>query len=557
MSEKSDNICIEPHTMIDDADRPIADANANRFGGGKNAKNGPCAPPSLSRLADDVGGSPPDVKQSTKTGRVNGGAARAFSFGPFHLIPTQRLLLEAGKPRRLGSRALDILIALVERHGELLSKEELMARVWPKMFVEPSNLTVHVAALRRVLGDGRNGNRYLVNIPGRGYRFVAPVRVADEAMPSLPQLQPIVASGANNLPAQITRLVGRAEALRTLAAQLSEQRLITIVGPGGIGKTSVALAVAEAVAGSYEHGVWIVDLAHLRDPSPVPDALASETLSDDPLPSLVESIRRKQMLLVLDNCAHMVEAAASLAGRILRGAPGVRILATSREPLRVEGERRHRLSPLDVPPASVPLTAAEALRFSAIELFVQRAAAKLDGFELNDSDASIVADLCRKLDGLPLAIEFAADQIDTFGVRGLSARLAGRLQLLTGGYRTALPRHQSLRAMLDWSYDRIPEPERVVLRRLSILPGKYSLEAAIAVAAGDEMAVPAVIDHIMSLVTKSLIAADISGKEALYRMLETTRCYALEKLQESGELDAVARRHAKGCQDQLQQVAAE
>ena len=402
------NICIEPHTMIDDADRPIADANANRFGAaGKNAKNG--APLSLSRLAGDVGGSPPDVKQPTKTGRVNGGAARTFSFGPFHLIPTQRLLLEAGKPLRLGSRALDILIALVERHGELLSKEELMARVWPKMFVEPSNLTVHVAALRRVLGDGRNGNRYLVNIPGRGYRFVAPVRVADEAMPSLPQLQPIVASGANNLPAQITRLVGRAEALRTLAAQLSEQRFITIVGPGGIGKTSVALAVAEAVAGSYEHGVWIVDLAHLSDPSLVPDALASEALSDDPLPSLVESIRSKQMLLVLDNCAHLVEAAASLAGRILRGAPGVRILATSREPLRVEGEHRHRLSPLDVPPASVPLTAAEALRFSAIELFVQRAAAKLDGFELNDSDASIVADLCRKLDGLPLAIEFAAE----------------------------------------------------------------------------------------------------------------------------------------------------
>ena len=310
----------------DDADRRITDLNANRFGGGENAKNGPCAPPSLSRLAGDIGGSPPDVKQSTKTGRVNGGAACTFSFGTFHLIPTQRLLLEAGKPLQLGSRALDILIALVERHGELLSKEELMAQVWPKMFVEPSNLTVHVAALRRVLGDGRNGNRYLVNIPGRGYRFVAPVRVADEAMPSLPQLRPIVASGANNLPAQITR----AEALRTLAAQLSEQRFIAIVGPGGIEKASVALAVAEAVAGSDEHGVSIVDLAHLSDPSLVPDALASEALSDDPLPSLMELIGRKQMLIVLDNCAHLVEAAASLAGRNPRGAPGVRILAVLR-----------------------------------------------------------------------------------------------------------------------------------------------------------------------------------------------------------------------------------
>jgi DNA-binding winged helix-turn-helix (wHTH) protein len=282
MSQKSGNTCIEHHTVIDDADRRITDLTANRFGAGENATNVPCAPPSLSRLAGDIGGSPPAVKQSTKTGRVNAGAVRTFSFGPFLLIPTQRLLLEAGKPLRVGSRAFDILIALVERNGELLSKEELMARVWPKMFVEPANLTVHVAALRRVLGDGRNGNRYLVNIPGRGYRFVAPVRVADEAMPSLPQLQPIVASGANNLPAQTTRLVFRADALRTLAAQLSEQRFITIVGPGGIGKTSVALAVAEAVAGSYEHGVWIVDLAHLSDPSLVQDALASEALSDDP-----------------------------------------------------------------------------------------------------------------------------------------------------------------------------------------------------------------------------------------------------------------------------------
>ena len=202
-----------------------------------------------------------------------------------------------------------------------------MARVWPKMFVEPSNLTVHVGTLRRVLGDGRNGNRYLVNIPGRGYRFVAPVRVADEAMPSLPQLQPIVASGANNLPAEITRLVGRAEALRTLAAQLSEQRFGTVVGPGGIGQTLVTFAVAEVEARSYEHDARIVDLAHLSDPSLVPDALASEALSDDPLPSLVESIRREEMLLMLDNCAQLVEAAASLAGRILCGASSVRISA--------------------------------------------------------------------------------------------------------------------------------------------------------------------------------------------------------------------------------------
>jgi predicted ATPase len=496
----------------------------------------------------DAGSDAGNQHPSAEPIRVNGGPA-SYSFGPFQLIPAQRLLLEAEKPLRLGSRAFDILTALVERQGELVSKEELMARVWPKLFVEPANLTVHVAAVRRVLGDGRNGNRYLINIPGRGYRFVAPVSVVENEMPPLPLLQPVASNGSHNLPARVTKQVGRADAARILAAQLSQERFVTIVGPGGVGKTSVALAVAEAVAADFEHGVSLVDLAQLSDPRLVPGALASAqgqaTLSDDPIPSLVEHLRGKQMLLVLDNCAHVVEAAASLAVRILRGAPAVRILATSREPLRVEGERRYRLSPLEVPSASTPLTATEALRFSAIQLFVQCAAARLDGYEMSDSDVSIVVDLCRRLDGLPLAIEFAASQIDTFGVRGLAARLAGGMQALSGGYRTAPPRHQSLRAMLDWSYDRIPEPERVVLRRLSIFPGKYSLEAAIAVAAGGEITVPAVTDHIMSLVTKSLITADISSKEPLYRMLETTRCYALEKLRESGEFDAAARRHAE------------
>ena len=513
-----------------------------------------CPAPSLSRPIVNTGG-PAERQYLSEAGRVNGGLARTFSFGPFHLIPTQRLLLEAEKPLRIGSRALDILITLVEHGGELVSKEELMARVWPKMFVEPANLTVHVAALRRVLGDGRNGNRYLVNIPGRGYRFVTPVSVADGEMPPLPVPQPIVPNAAHNLPAQVTKLVGRSEALRVLARQLSEERLVTIVGPGGVGKTSVALAVAETVAADYEHGVWLVDLAHLSDPRLVPGALASvqgqEALSDNPIPALVESLRGKQMLLVLDNCAHLIEAAASLAVGMLRGAPGVRILATSREPLRVEGERRHRLSPLEVPSASASLTAAEALRFSAIELFVQRAAARLDEFELRDRDVSIVVDLCRKLDGLPLAIEFAAGQIDTFGVRGLSARLAGGLQQLTGGYRTALPRHQTLRAMLDWSYDWLQEPERVVFRRLSIFDGEFSLEAANIVAAGGEVAAAEVVDHVASLARKSLVTADVFGKKPAYRLLETTRWYAQEKLRESGEFDALARRHTECCPNLL------
>jgi predicted ATPase/DNA-binding winged helix-turn-helix (wHTH) protein len=469
-----------------------------------------------------------------------------ISFGPFRLFPKERLLLEADKPIRLGSRALDILITVVERPGQLVSKEELMARVWPNIYVEPANLTVHVAALRRALGDGREGNRYLINIPGRGYRFVAPVSFAEKQTLSSTSLT--APNSAHNLPAQVTRLVGRAETLRVLATQLSHERFLTIVGPGGIGKTSVALALAQEVADTFEHGVWLIDLARVNDASLVPGAIASAlglgTLRGNPINSLVESFRSKYMLLILDNCEHFVDAGASAAVSILRGAPGVRILATSREPLRAEGEHRYRLSSLGVPVTATPLTAGEALRFSAVELFAQCAAARLDDFELTDPDVPFVIDLCRKLDGIPLAIEFAAGHIDTFGVRGLAARLNGGLQQLTGGYRTALPRHQTLRSMLDWSYDWLPETERVILRRISILIGDFTLEQAVAVAGGEDIEACDVADGIASLVTKSLITADISGKEPLYRLLETTRAYALEKLQESDEFDLVARRHA-------------
>jgi predicted ATPase len=483
---------------------------------------------------------------STSSKPVDGSATRVISFGPFSLLPDRRQLLEVDKLLNIGSRAFDILLALVERPGELISKEELMARVWPNVYVEPANLTVHVAALRRVLGDGREGHRYLVNIPGRGYRFVAPVSLEDRKAPRPPQ-QP-VQRHSHNLPNQITRLVGRADTSRALATFLSSDRMLTIVGPGGIGKTSIALAVADEVAGSYEHGVWLVDLARISDPDMLPGVLGSVLGLDTPpgttLPVLAQSLRGRQMLLVLDNCEHAAEAAASLAVHMLQASSAARILATSREPLRAEGERRYRLPSLEVPPASAQLTAAEAMHFSAVELFVERTAARLEGFELSDHDAPVVVDLCRKLDGNPLAIELAVGRIDTFGVHGLSARLNGGLRLLSGGYRTALPRHQTLRAMLDWSFDWLPESERLVLSRLAIFTGEFVLEAAIAVASSDDIAGVEVADAVVSLVAKSLVNADISGKEPQYRLLEITRDYALEKLQESYEFGLVARRYA-------------
>src|SRR5580692_1692198 len=261
----------------------------------------------------------------------------AISFGPYRLLAAQRLLLEGDKPVRLGGRAFDILSALVERAGEVVGKEELIARAWPTTFVEEANLKFQVSALRRALGDGQGDHRYIVTVVGRGYNFVAPIRKEEPSWASPPPT--IVPVTLHNLPFATTRMIGREEIVTTLVTQLSHQRLVTVVGPGGIGKTTVALAVAERMIGAYEHGVWLVDLAPLRDPDLVPSAIAAvlglEIRTEDPLPGLVAALRDNRMLLLLDNCEHVIDAAASLAEAVLSGTSGVNILATSREPLGV------------------------------------------------------------------------------------------------------------------------------------------------------------------------------------------------------------------------------
>src|SRR5271166_1143491 len=487
-----------------------------------------------------------------QTEEIGGVAARksahkaTFSFGPFRLLADQRLLLEGEKPVRLGGRALDILIALVERPGEQVNKRDLMARVWPNTTVVEANLAVHVAALRRALGDGQSGSRYIVNVPGRGYRFAVSVTVADDLdspTPRIAETRP-----PHNLPAQRTRLIGRAEEVSRLAHQLPLHRLLTIVGAAGIGKTAVAFEVAEQLLPNYEHGVWLINLAPVADPRLVPTALASalglEIRSDAPLPGLIAALSNKRMLLVLDNCEHVIEAAAALAAAVVRGARGVQILVTSRESLRVEGERVRRLSSLASPPAAVKLKAAEALGFPAVQLFVERVAATVSDFEINDANASTVGDICRRLDGLPLAIELAAARVDAFGVAGLAARLDDRFRLLTGGLRGTLPRHRTLAAALDWSYQQLSPEEQTLFRRLAIFAGGFTLEAAQAVAAETEGDFLKVADMIASLVTKSLVQTDAGGPEIRYRLLETMRAYALTKLASSGEADVLARRHA-------------
>ena len=480
----------------------------------------------------------------------------AIAFGPFRLHAARQLLLEFDRPVPLGARALDILIALSERPGELVGKEELFARVWPDVRVDESNLRAQVAALRRALGDGRDGARYVATVPGRGYRFVAPVRRLHES-PAVGD----TALRSRKLAARLSRLVGRDEIVRAIGARLQRRRFLTVVGPGGIGKTTVALAVADSLAGAYADGVCFVDLASLSDPRLVASALASAlgggVAAADASAAVVERLRETRMLIVLDSCEHVVEEAAVLAERLLRAAPDVHVLATSREPLRADGESVQRLAPLEVPPPTPELTAAEALTFSAIELFVERASACADGFELRDEDAPRVAEICRRLDGIALAIELVAGRVSAFGVAGIAAHLDDRFRLLTQGRRTALPRHQTLSAALDWSYEFLPEPERVILRRLSVFAGGFTLDSASAVACDDDLGSCELLDGVASLVSKSLVAVELGGAVGIYRLLDTTRAYARAKLAKSGEREGVARRHAEHYRDLMQAAAAE
>ncbi len=472
---------------------------------------------------------------------------QAIIFGPYRLLPRQRVLLEMNKPVRLGNRALDILIILVERAGEIVSKEELIAHTWPNTHVEETNLRVHMAALRKVLGEGQAGTRYIENIIGRGYSFVAAAS-REEGTPR-PILFRASTDQGHNLPAPLSRMIGRSETVRTLAAQVSQHRFVTIVGPPGIGKTTVALSIAEKLLDAYEHDVQFIDFGSISDSALVPSLLASvlgiPILSDDATPNILAFLRGKKMLLVLDNCEHLIEAAAKLSESILKSSPGVHVLATSREPLRAEGEWVQRLAPLGLPPASGEFSATEAIGFPAIQLFVERALASLDTFQFTDADVPIVVDLCRRLDGIPLAIELAAARVDMFGIRELADRLDDRFHLLTQGRRTALPRQQTLRATLDWSYSILPQSEQTILRRLSIFAGGFSMDSALAIAASGSIDANRLFESVENLAAKSLITADVSGDVVQYRLLEMTRAYAIEKLRDSEEGTTICRLHAK------------
>jgi predicted ATPase/DNA-binding winged helix-turn-helix (wHTH) protein len=469
-------------------------------------------------------------------------AADPISFGPFRLYPARRNLERAGSPIHLSARALDILIVLVERAGEVVSKKKLMARVWPDVTVDEGNLRFHIAALRRALEDGQSGARYVTTIAGRGYCFVAPISRSNA--PRRPSAEGVFRDQSHKLPAHLKRMVGRDETVEKISALLVAERFVTIVGPGGIGKTTVAISAAHALLEDFEGAVHFFDLGPLNDPLLVPSAVASMlgllVQSNDPTPGLISFLRDKRVLLLLDSCEHVIETAAALTERIFEEAPLVHILATSRESLRVEGEHVYQLSPLESPPDDPGLTAVAALSFPAAQLFVERVAASEHPFELSDSDAQIVGTICRKLDGIALAIELAAGRVSAYGIQRTAALLDSRFRLLWPGRRTALPRHQTLSATLDWSYDLLSELERTILRRLSVFVGFFTLEAAQSVAEANDIDGSQIIIGVSSLVAKSLATTD----NGCYRLLDTTRAYALAKLIDSGEADEAAQRHA-------------
>ena len=475
---------------------------------------------------------------------------RKLRFGPFELSIGERALRRAGDVLPLGGRALDILIHLAERPGEVIAKQELIDHVWSDVTVEEGSLRVHVAAIRKALGDGQFGNRYIANVKARGYSFVGSVAGIDVSAENDAGRQ------LARLPARPRRMVGRDLVLSEVKDNLRAERFVTLLGPGGIGKTTIAVAAGHATAEEFGGEVYFADLGSLADPDLVVRAIGTSLglvlKSNDESTELVDLIRSKRLLIILDSCEHVIKAVASVAEQLFQGAEQVHLLATSRELLRVEGEHCCRILPLDSPPAESEQTVDAVLRYPAVQLFVERVAARGSNFVLTDSEAPFVAEMCRRLDGVPLAIELAAGPVAALGVRSTVARLVSRLELPKLGHRTAVPRHQTLKATLDWSYDLLSEVERIVFRRIARFVEHFSLEGARHVAGEQGSDDGEIFDAIAGLVEKSLIATRLDQGEPQYRLLDTTRAYAIGKLEKHGEFDPISLRHAEYVARQLE-----
>jgi predicted ATPase/DNA-binding winged helix-turn-helix (wHTH) protein len=468
----------------------------------------------------------------------------ALAFGPFRLLVARRELTAHGVPVAIGQRAFEILRVLVSRQGQLVTKDELMAEVWPGVVVEENNIQVHVSALRKLLGKAGGGERYLLTVPGRGYQFVAPVERESAAQSKItaagaPDHAAAVAAAipaaGNNLPQQLTSLIGREAELAEIKGQLAGHRLVTLTGAGGVGKTRLAIEVGRSLLDRYPDGVWFAELAPLKDPQLVTSIIGevlgvSLSAPAAAVKTLAAALKNKQLLLIVDNCEHVIAEAARVAEALIQACPRLSILASSRERLAIGGESVIRAPSLPMPQASAALTAASAREYASIQLFEERANALGLGFALTDANAATVGSICQRLDGIPLAIELAAPRLKVLSVEQLARGLDDRFRLLTGGSRTALPRQQTLHALIDWSYGLLSDAEKVLLSRMSVFSGSATLASITAVVASAEIPQGQVGDLLLSLVEKSLVQSDTTGDETRYRLLESTRDYAFAKL---------------------------
>ncbi len=464
-------------------------------------------------------------------------ATREYLFGRYRLQPGRGLVAD-GVPVPIGTKALGILAALVDAGGHLVTKDELMGCVWPGIVVEEHNIQVHISALRKVMGSDAG---WIMTVPRLGYRFVGPITVG----------RPVGLALARPL----DRLFGREDDMAAIRAILDRSRLVTLAGPGGIGKTRLGLEIAGAITDQYRDGAVFVDLSVLQDPSLVANqaaaALGIELKGNTPPAELLaRRLKSRELLVLLDNCEHVVAAVATLAELILAEAPSVSLLATSREPLACVGEQVYRLPLLPVPSDGVS-TAAEALTASSVALLVNRLQAADLRFELTDALAAAAGAICRRLDGLPLAIEMVGALAAGLGLQVVATRLEEVFRLPYSVSRTATPRHRSLEATLDWSHALLSVVERVMLRRLALFPGRFSLEAVEAVLGDEMLTVAQCGDVLAGLVRKSLVSIDLAAAPLSYRLLATIRAYAAEKLDAGGEQRLLRARHARYVGDVL------
>ncbi|WP_010489074.1 ATP-binding protein [Pseudomonas sp. S9] len=480
-----------------------------------------------------------------------------LGFGPFCVVASKRLLTKHGLPVEIGGRALDLLIALLERPGVVLSKRELISQVWPDTIVEEGSLRFHMTGLRKILGDGEDGARYIATQVGVGYAFVAPLEKI-----KLPVAEPTVAeppprvnsqkryvSGVGSLPPRI-KLIGREADVELVVGHLSHPKLFTIVGAGGVGKTSLAVEVAHQICAQVYERVRFVDLAQVEDADLVLSALAGAldipAQAEDPMAVLLAHLRSHKLLMVLDNCEHLIDAVSDVVEQIRYAAPNVGLLATSREPLRVRDEYVHWLNPLAFPREPQDLSVEQLLAYPAVKLFVERASSGNTALVLEANAAHLIADMCRRLEGMALPIELAAVRVATHGLSATHALMGELFSLGWTGRRTALPRHQTLRAMLDWSYELLTPLEQLVFERLSIFVGPFSQDAAAQIIADSQVESIRVVAVLDELTSKGLVSVDHSNMHAAYRLLEMTRAFTREKLAARGETEThgLAFRHA-------------